>query len=499
VPGNKNRQVFTYQTRVSVTPEEDKKLREYAVLFGRVERTLYVEMQKGADANRLKSDYLVRFSITARQFNAVRIQLQGKIDAIRKLLPIQIEHLRTKIGKAKKVVSRLSKHLPGSNQLHQKRRRLAGLELRFEQREAERQADQVRLCFGSKKLFHAQFHLAENGFQSHAEWKQAWREARSNQFFVLGSKDETAGCQGCVATRDQDGSYCLRLRLPNTARGQYLVLAGVRFAYGQEQFEESLACCRSLSYRFLRDRKGWRVFVSTEASPVKRITDRRLGAIGLDLNPNQLVLAEVDRCGNFQGGEDIPCISYGKRREQAKAVIGDAVKQVMAVAVGSHKPLVIERLDFAKKKAALENAGSGRARMLSSFAYRQTIQSLRAAAFRAGVEVLEVHPAYTSTIGAVNHAARFGISIHQGAAIAIAHRSLGLSERPTVRVARVPTRRGGHVTVPLPAWNRGRHVWSFWSKVSRQIRAAPAAHVKLLPASAGSTPASLCVQTSCAT
>ena len=107
--------------------------------------------------------------------------------------------------------------------------------------------------------------------------------------------------------------------------------------------------------------------------------------------------------------------------------------------------------------------------MLSSFAYRQAIQSLRAAAFRAGVEVLEVNPSYTSTIGAVNHAARFGISIHQGAAIAIARRSLGLSERPAVRVARVPTRRGGHVTLPLPAWTRGRHVWSFWSKVSRQI------------------------------
>jgi IS605 OrfB family transposase len=499
MPGNQNRQVFTYQTRVSVTPEQDKMLREYAVRFGRVERTLYREMQKGADANRLKSDYLVRFAITARQFNAVRIQLQGKIDAIGKLLPLQIEHLRSKIGKAKKVVSRLSKTLPGSNPLHQKRRRLARLEHRLQQREAERQAGQVRLCFGSKKLFHAQFHLAENGFQSHAEWQQAWREARSNQFFVLGSKDETAGCQGCVAIRDQDGSYGLRVRLPNAGMRQGLVLAGVRFAYGQEQFEESLACRRALSYRFLRDRKGWRVFVSSEASPVKRISERRLGAIGLDLNPHQFVLAELNRCGNFQGGEHIPCMTYGKRREQAKAMVGDAVKQVMAVAVRSRKPLVIERLEFAKKKAALENAGRGRARMLSSFAYRQAIQCLRAAAFRAGVEILEVNPAYTSTIGAVNHAARFGISIHQGAAIAIARRSLGLSERPAVRVARVPTRRGGHVTVPLPARTRGRHVWSFWSKVSRQIRAALAAHGQLLPSSAGSTPASLCVQTSCAT
>jgi IS605 OrfB family transposase len=85
-------------------------------------------------------------------------------------------------------------------------------------------------------------------------------------------------------------------------------------------------------------------------------------------------------------------VTYGKRREQAKAVIGDAVKQVMAVAVRSRKPLVIERLEFAKKKAALENTGRGRARTLSSFAYRQAFQSLRAAAFRAGVEVLEGDP-----------------------------------------------------------------------------------------------------------
>ena len=239
--------------------------------------------------------------------------------------------------------------------------------------------------------------------------------------------------------------------------------------------------------------------MATEASPVKRTTDRRLGAIGIDLNPDQLVLAELDRCGNFTGGEHIPCNTYGKRKEQAKAILGDAVKQVIAVAVRSRKPLVIERLEFAKKKAALENAGSRRARMLSSFAYRQTLQYLRAAAFRAGVEVIAVNPAYTPTIGAVNYAARFGISIHQGAAIAIARRSLDLSERPAVRVARLPTRRGGHVTLPLPEWNRGRHVWSFWSKVSRQIRAALAAHVELLPASAGSTPASGCVQTSCAT
>ena len=66
---------MTYQTRVSVTPEQDQMLLEYAVLFGRVERTLYRDLETGKAAHGLKSQYLVRFAITARQFNAVRIQL----------------------------------------------------------------------------------------------------------------------------------------------------------------------------------------------------------------------------------------------------------------------------------------------------------------------------------------------------------------------------------------------------------------------------------------
>ena len=213
----------------------------------------------------------------------------------------------------------------------------------------------------------------------------------------------------------------------------------------------------------------------------------------------QLVLAELDRCGNFLGGQSIGCVTYGKGQGQAKAVVGDAVKGVMAAAIRTGKPIVVERLEFAEKKSALENVGGGRARMLSRFAYRQILQNLMAAAFRAGVEVLAVNPAFTSTIGAVNYAARFGISIHQGAAIAIARRGFGLSERPAVQVVQLATRGGGRVTLLLPGRNRSEHVWSLWSEVSRRIRATLAASVQLLPATRRSTPVSLCSQMPCAT
>ena len=110
---------------------------------------------------------------------------------------------------------------------------MTGLEQRLERLQREQKTGQVHLCFRSKRLFHAQFHRKENGFQSHQEWKQAWTEARSRQFFIIGSKDEASGCQGCVAIPEEDGSYSLRVRLRNAAKEKHLLITGVRFRYGQ--------------------------------------------------------------------------------------------------------------------------------------------------------------------------------------------------------------------------------------------------------------------------
>jgi len=170
MPAQSEKRIFTYQTRVTLTPDQHRALADYAALFCRVERTLHADLQSGKPAELLKSEYLLRFAITARQFNAAKIQLQGKVKAIRELLPLQIEDLKTKIKKAKKTIAKLVKRVPGSEIVHLKKRRLAGLECRLKQREADRKSCRVRLCFGSRKLFHAQFDLQANGLRSHEEW-----------------------------------------------------------------------------------------------------------------------------------------------------------------------------------------------------------------------------------------------------------------------------------------------------------------------------------------
>ena len=491
--------IFTYQTRISLKPGQSEILDAYAGLYGRAERSLFAAIQAGGAINDLKRAFQPRFGISARQFNAMRVGLDGKIDSIKKRRPEMITEMQTRIQKAAKVIAKLENKTPGTNKVHQKKRRHANLHGRLTKLKTDHQDGVVRLCFGGKKLFNAQFNLAANGYASHQEWKAEWMRARSSQFFVLGSQDETAGNQSCQAVMTPEGEMNLQVRLPNALsdeHGKHTVLTGLRFAYGHTTIDAALRSSQrvrsqtrdgkvtvkrvgtALSYRFVRDDKGWRVFVSVEAKPVKQVTSKLLGAIGVDVNANHLAVVETDRFGNISDIGRIALVTYGKTTDQAKALIGDAAAKIVLQAKAAGKPIVVEDLNFQKKKAELENVSAKQARLLSSFFCNQVLSAIASAAFRAGVEVITVNPAYTSVIGAINFAQEKGISVHQGAAFAIARRGLRLSERPTVREALAPARNGGHVTFVLPVRNRTKHVWSFWSKARTSLKAAHVAQFR---------------------
>ena len=434
--------VFTYQTRLVLAPEQDRALEAYAELHGRAQRRLHAELRAQRDLNGLKREFLARFGLTARQFNAVRIELDGKVQAIRQRRPQLIEEAKVRLAKARRLVDKLAQTCPGSNKLHQKRRRLAVLEQRLAALQRDEAQDRVGLCFGSRRLFHAQYKLQANGLSSHEQWLAQWRRSRSRQFLVLGSQDETAGNQTCQGAVCEDGSLQLKLRLPDAliqhCGARFLTISGVRFAYGHGALVSALAMSRlvpvstragkptskrvgrAITYRFLRDDKGWRVFASVELEPAAVTTSRALGCIGVDINADHLAVAELDRFGNLVDARRLELPTHGKSSDQAKALIGDAAVQIAALAKARGKPLALEKLDFQKRKAELEAVDAARARLLSLFVFSKMIAGLKAASLRAGVEVFEVNPAYTSVIGAVNHAQRRGISVHQGAACAVA-------------------------------------------------------------------------------
>lgn len=478
-------QYRTYQTRLLISDEDDVLLRGYANTVSCAERTLFARLQTGRSIRGLKKEFLLTYGITARQFNALAIQLRGKINSIKERRSGLIKELEHRIKKAKTVLKRTLKQVQGNPaKAHQKKRRLKQLQDRIERLKSDHNSDTVRICFGSRPLFLSQFHLKENGYKTHKEWKQEWQSTRSNQFYAIGSKDETAGCQSCVATVAEDGSITMRLRLPNlpvrctqtgAIKKKYLTIKGLRFEYGHNvitavigrNLSENKTDWQAINYRFIKDISSWRVFATVSIPDIRTRSLKDTGVIGVDINAQHLAVTETDRFGNPVDYSNILCNTYGKTSEQRKAIIGNAIKQIMVFAIERGKSLVIEKLDFQKKKAIIEKQSAGYARMLSALAYTQIQAILRARAFDIGIEVHEVTPAYTSVIGQYKFQDRYGLSRHHASALVIGRRFMGLCERLPGQL---------HVTLPLSVRNRGRHVWSKWAVVSRMAQAVHEAH-----------------------
>ena len=236
---------------------------------------------------------------------------------------------------------------------------------------------------------------------------------------------------------------------------------------------------QAISYRFKRDGKGWRVFATTGMMDAPVVTDERRGAIGVDLNADHLAVCETDASGNYVHAFSVPLVTYGKSQHQAQAVIGDAVASVVEFAREAGKPIVMEKLDFRQKKVALEGQSRKYSRMLSSFSYGKIKAYFLSRGYREGVEVHQVNPAFSSVIGRVKFMERYGLSVHQAAALVLARRLLGCSERiPRRWVA--PVGNDVHVAFTVPARKRVKHVWTYWGAISGQLRPALAAQRRLV-------------------
>lgn len=480
-----NEMTLTYQTRLLLNEDQEAILQEYACLLSRVERSLYAEIAKGKTSASCKNDFLKIYGITARQFNACRVSVDGKIAACKTGQDQAIESLKGQIASLKKKIQGLEKKPSKYFVLHQKKRRQVNLSNRLACMEEDRKQGRVRLCFGGKKLFRAQFHLEKNGFTSQEEWKNCWEAKRSSEFFALGSKDEKAGNQTCTATV-KDAGICLRLRLPvalEKKHGKYLEIENIAFVYGHGAVLASLGHPdgQALSYRFKKDEKGWRVFVSTALKKTDSISQEGCGVIGIDLNTDHIAYVETDRFGNPLDKKRLSWVSHGKSKNQLRALTGDLCKTIIDKAKETKKPLVIEKLDFQKKKQSLKEKGCSQwSRLLSSFSYGLFYVFLIARAYKHGIIIHQVNPAFTSIIGRINYANRYGLSIHLAAALCIARRYQKFSEAPCSPEGMIPDGKGGHVAFVLPARNRTKHVWHFWGQVKKKLTTVLAAHFQAI-------------------
>ena len=193
----------TYSTVLSLSPAEAELFEQLGLAYGHMKHKLYQAVAVGGKrCNAYKNAFLVEHSITARQFNALAIEVQGLIDAVKALLVEEEKKLKRRLTKeqnalkaAKERIRKIDKKqlwlLPKKEaRLRQRLVALAAsiekIKNRLEDIDRRLKANVPGICFGSRKLFNAQFHLKESGFADHAQWQTAWRKARSHQFFFVG-------------------------------------------------------------------------------------------------------------------------------------------------------------------------------------------------------------------------------------------------------------------------------------------------------------------------
>jgi len=216
--------------------------------------------------------------------------------------------------------------------------------------------------------------------------------------------------------------------------------------------------------------------VSIDSKLPSPITHKENGVIAVDINSDHLAVVETDRFGNPLHTLNIPL--HKGTKDQTRACIGNASAQIIALCEKTQKPLILEKLDFKKKKAQLREENPSYARMLSAFAYATIIAHLKSRGQAKGIEVYSVNPAFTSLIGRVKFAERYGLTIHLAAALCIGRRFLGVSERMPQGQRDIPDGNGRFVTLALPERNRARHVWRQWGQLNKKFSVALTAHFR---------------------
>lgn len=209
------------------------------------------------------------------------------------------------------------------------------------------------VCFGSRKLMKAQY-TDELYCNHHEKWKTAFYHQRNKSMIITG--------------RSQ-GKYSNNLfkyhieekKLYYYASNGEVIKLPIEFHLHHEELEKIIKLPhatpgKAICYT-LENHGEYFIMKAIMEVPIdiqEFCFYKSNGTIGLDVNADHFAICETDEHGNLVGVHKIEFNIKGITSNQRKAILREAVKQVFTICEQKYKPLIIERLDFAQKKAELK-------------------------------------------------------------------------------------------------------------------------------------------------
>jgi IS605 OrfB family transposase len=290
------------------------------------------------------------------------------------------------------------------------------------------------VVFGGKRLFEK---LCKNHLTGklRERLKKQWREIRQGTLISIGSKSDKGNrltrfedlngqLHLRITTGNREFIYAKVLREPSNSKDKWLTFMAMLLESWQTQ--NYFAYTVELK---LRNREVYGSVSFEIPTPEVRYTKKN-GVIAIDTNasPIHLAIAEVSKTGELLSYQTISLhhlIGLSQNSKDYQEWI--LAHQIVNLAVEKGKAIAIENLKKLKKGVR----GDGKAELrkrLHHWNAKKFLQKLKRVAMLKGVEVIEVHPAYTSIIGMLKYAPQLSIDKDIAGAYVIGRRALGFKE-----------------------------------------------------------------------
>ena len=496
-------------------------LDEYGMIFGQAIRKGYSERNKIGKTDKKSREiesFICKqleenYKLSSTEARNAYSKSSAAYDSQAKLADIYISESFDRIKELRRTIKKLEfklKKAQDSTQtstanklvrkIHYKQQKINKSEAKIVRLKESRKQGKFSITFGSSRLFEKQYRLEENGYANHKEWLTDWRAERSNSSFFIGSKTYQGGNQ---LVRYDTEKHTLTITVTPSLRKKYgknVTLHGISFPYGEDWLKAAIKPVKITSTRIAKKgevsvsellqestagiskpikkqreqtsrngstqpvtyeivNKNGNVYINATIETLDPViaTSLENGSIGIDFNPGSIDWTLVDKHGNLKRHGSIKTNIQDKRTKQTKDIIGKAVAEIVRKATEYNVPVVIEDLDFAKKKASMQEKGAKYARMLSNMAYSQFIQMIESKCLKSGIELIKIHPAYTSVIGVTKYMAVYGLNSGCAAALVIARRGQSRTEK-------LPKALASHFRKPEDMLKSGA-----WAKVAKKI------------------------------
>jgi IS605 OrfB family transposase len=287
--------------------------------------------------------------------------------------------------------------------------------------------DPRKVVFGGRKLFE-QLKRRHLSGKARERLRREWKEKR--QGFLYSRGDSAKKGNANLRLEPGDGALWLRVNLGNGAYVRALVQTS------HPQLKTLLQRVHaSLPYNVtlrLEDGKIYAHFTWSEELPPP-VHTKENGVLGIDVNgdPYHLALAVVSPDGNLKRHLTLSLeeVDRAPNKGAKELLLWKVAHQVVAVAEEHGVAIATEKLKRLRKSRRGDGSGRHFRRKQHRFAYRSLLEKVHSLARKRGVEVLEVSPQDTSTIGMLKYAPQLHLSKDVAAALVIGRRALGFEEK----------------------------------------------------------------------